>query len=321
MDRDHSIDAFRGLAIILMVFFTVTLKLSEDLPEVLRHNVRGSLHLGDFVLPMFLFASGLSLVFFLKKYGNKGKKDILKIVNGRFAKLALVGISLSYFSANGFLEMDEVMLSAILFLICILLSKLDWKVLLSIIFAIDISYIILILMGLTNIFKDHYLGGYPAAFFYIPIMLFGLILGKGMIKENLWSLSNKISIGMAILFFLLTWVFIPIDKLEATSSYVMLSILFSILIFIIFNKIIQNKKVQKNQLILQLEFLGRTPLRYWLMMYIVVIIPLKVYVEINNMHFPLSVPWLIGIGISLGLIILLWMISKIIERSIIERSD
>ena len=50
-----------------MVFFTVTLRLSSDLPDPLRHNVWGSLHLGDFVLPMFLFASGLSLAYFLQK--------------------------------------------------------------------------------------------------------------------------------------------------------------------------------------------------------------------------------------------------------------
>ena len=56
-------DAFRGLAIVGMVFFTLTLKLSRNLPDILKHNVSGSLHLGDFVLPMFIFGSGISLAY------------------------------------------------------------------------------------------------------------------------------------------------------------------------------------------------------------------------------------------------------------------
>ena len=314
MDRDRSIDAFRGLAIILMVFFTLTLKLSEDLPEVLRHNVHGSLHLGDFVLPMFLFASGLSLAFFLKKNEKKNHDNVLKNVSGRFAKLALVGLSLSYFSAAGFLEMDEVILSAILFIVCVMLSKLDWKVILGIIFAINSSYRVLIQFELTDIFTGHYLGGYPAAFYYIPIMLVGLAIGKGMILEDLWCSGNKIIIGMAIRFFIFTWILIPIDKLAASSSYVMLSILFSIPIFLALNKALQNQEVRKNRFVKEMEFLGRTPLRYWFMMYIIFIIPVKIYVEIYDLRFPLQVPWHLGIAISLGVVILLWVISHIIDR-------
>ena len=125
MDRYQPIDAFRGLAILGMVFFTATLRLASNLPDILRHNVWGSIHLGDFILPMFLFASGLSLAFYLQKYG---KKILHKKMLRRFIILALIGFSLSIFSAYGFLEMDEVMLSALLFITCVALSKLDWKI-------------------------------------------------------------------------------------------------------------------------------------------------------------------------------------------------
>ena len=144
MNRDHSIDAFRGLSIIGMVFFTVILRLSSNLPDILRHNVWGTVHLGDFILPMFLFASGLSLAYYLKKRENEKKNVFLQSILLRFGKLALVGISLSIFSAYGFLEMDEVMLSALLFIACVVLSKLNWKILIGIIFVINLSYIFLI---------------------------------------------------------------------------------------------------------------------------------------------------------------------------------
>ncbi|MCK4718720.1 MAG: DUF1624 domain-containing protein, partial [Thermoplasmata archaeon] len=65
--RDRSIDVFRGIAIVSMVFFTVTLKLSSDIPDILRHNSSGYFHIGDLVLPMFLFASGLSLAYYIDK--------------------------------------------------------------------------------------------------------------------------------------------------------------------------------------------------------------------------------------------------------------
>jgi len=135
MIRNQSIDAFRGLAIIGMVFFTLTLRLSRNLPEILRHNVWESVHLGDFILPIFLFASGLSLAYFIqeREKQNTFSRDVVK----RFGKLALVGISLSFFSAYVFLGMDEVILSAILFIACVALSKLDWKTILIIIFFIN----------------------------------------------------------------------------------------------------------------------------------------------------------------------------------------
>ena len=38
-----------------MAYFTVILKLTKKLPDVLQHNFRFSLHFGDFVLPKLLF--------------------------------------------------------------------------------------------------------------------------------------------------------------------------------------------------------------------------------------------------------------------------
>ncbi len=79
--RIRSIDVFRGISILLMVFFTLILRLSDSLPVLIIHNVRESIHLGDFVLPMFLFASGISLVFFAKKR-KKLKSHVLDILKG-----------------------------------------------------------------------------------------------------------------------------------------------------------------------------------------------------------------------------------------------
>ena len=308
MNRDHAIDAFRGIAIIGMIFFTVTRRLSSNLPEILRHNVWASIHLGDFILPMFLFASGLSLAYYLQGKEKENKNDFLQKVIGRFGKLALVGISLSIFSAYGFLEMDEVMLSALLFIACVALSRLNWKIILGIIFFINFSYIALIQLDQVTIFIGHYLGGYPTALYYLPVMLTGLIMGKGIISSGLWCKSNKIIIAMTFMFFLFFLVFIPLNKMTATPSFIMLSILFSFLIFSVIEMTVTSMSPLN-----RLEYIGRKPLRYWLMMYMVFLIPLWFYVEFFERIFPLDIQWYIGIAISLGLIMILWGASYLID--------
>ena len=63
-----------------------------------------------------------------------------------------------------------------------------------------------------------------------------------------------------------------------------------------------------------LECIGRNPLRYWLTMYIVFIIPLWFYVEFSKQTIPLHIQWPLGIVISLGLMILLLGISYMIDH-------
>ncbi|MEA3459021.1 MAG: hypothetical protein U9R21_10145 [Candidatus Thermoplasmatota archaeon] len=306
MIRHRSIDAFRGLAILGMVFFTVTLRLSSDLPDSLRHNVWGFVHLGDFVLPMFLFASGLSLAYFLREREKEERKVFLIDVIKRFAKLAFVGVSLSFFSAYGFLEMDEVMLCALLFIACVALSRFDWKVVLGIIFFINLSYIFLMQLNQVDIFIGHYLGGYPATLYYLPVMLTGLTIGKGIISEKLWCEKNKIFVVMIFIFFILFLIFIPINKMTASPPFIMLSILFSLMVFAVIEVVLCNMGATS-----KLENMGRKPLRYWVTMYIVFIIPLWLYVEFSRQTLPLQIYWPIGVVISLGLMLFLWAISYI----------
>lgn len=315
MVRYLPIDAFRGLTILGMVFFTVTLRLSSDLPEPLRHNVWGSLHLGDFVLPMFLFASGLSLAYFLQRREKEETKIFLRNVFGRFGKLAALGVLLSFFSAYWFLEMDEVMLSALLFIICIALHKLNWKINLGIIFFINVSYIALIQLDMVTIFIGHYLGGYPAALYYLPVMLVGLMIGKAIISKKLWCEQNAITVLIIGAFFVIFWGLIPINKLTATPSFIMLSILFSFLVFALIERI--SRKIQSAK---ELEYLGRKPIRYWILMYLVFIIPLWFYIEVSELTSPLSLHWPFGILISLGLMVLFWGVSHLIDyTTIIDR--
>ena len=312
MGRNRSIDAFRGLAIVGMVFFSLTLKLSQELPEVLRHNARGMLHLGDLVLPMFLFASGMSLAYFLKKNEKVKENKLYSKVLGRVAKLAIVGISLSYFSAFGFLQMDEVMLAAILFMVCLILSWVDWKVSLGLVLAIDLSYLVLMHYGWDGVFPEFYLGGYLATVYYLPIMLTGFLIGKGMLSDKLWCRINLVILAFIVLCFCITLILYPMDKLAVTPSFMMFAILFSIFIFTIIDLIIRNLNGST-----PLEYLGRKPLRYWLMMYLFFMIPLIIYSKINDLYLPLEIHWMAGVGIALGFMLVFGIFSLILDKIIL----
>jgi len=311
MKRCISIDAFRGVAILGMIFFTLTLRLSSNLPDILRHNVWGQVHLGDFILPMFLFASGLSLPFFIKK--REKQKTFLKDVLKRFTKLALIGIFLSYFSAYALFGMDEVMLCAILFLITIIIRKLNWKIILFIVFMINCSYLLILELDMLYIFIGRYLGGYLAALYYLPIMLIGFIIGKNLIIEKLWSRKNMTILLFVILNFTIFYFQTPLNKLIASPSFIMLSIIFSFMLFIIIKHIIENLGSLG-----ELEYIGKKPLRYWLMMYCFIIIPLTIFTKYSKQSIPLNINWLFSIVISLSIFFMLWGISKFIDNKIIS---
>jgi len=312
--RYKPIDTFRGFSILAMVFFTVTLRLSRDLPDILRHNVWGSLHVGDFVLPFFLFSSGLSLAFYISK--NEQLKDFFQNVTKRFIKLAFVGILLSYFSAYGFFEMDEVMLCAFCFIICILINRFDYRINLCLILTINLSYLLLLYLKIQDIFIEHYLGGYPAIVYYLPVMLVGLLLGNGIISDGLYCKKNNIIISTIFVFFLIFWFLIPIHKLTVTPSFIMLSIIVSYLIFVFIEMILKVVKSSK-----ELDYIGKKPLRYWIMMYIFFLIPLKLYTVTVNLKIPLEINWTIAIVISFILMICLWGLSHIIDYLYFEKKE
>jgi len=299
--RIHSIDVFRGISILLMVFFTLILRLSDSLPDLIVHNVRESLHIGDFVLPMFLFASGISLVFFMKKRKDL-ETTILDIV-GRFGKFVMISLFISSFSAGELFGMDELMLSAVLFLPVVLLIRFSDKVLAGVGIAVFALYFALQAFALLPDFALHYLGGYPAAIFYLPVMLAGAIVGK-----NLDKLKEMFVISVAISIVLLA--IIPPYKMAVSPSFMALSVSISLLVFILVQKI-------RNGAI---EYLGKKPIRYWVLMFAILIVPLDFYI-ISTGEDRVSLWWFDAVLASLIAMVVLFAASKAIDVGIRIKAD
>lgn len=308
MQRIRSIDVFRGIAIVLMVFFTLLYVLSADVPELLEHNVRGEFHIGDLVLPMFIFASGMSIVFFVKKREHKKRSIFFLDVFERFAKLVFVSILLSPFTASGFFGMDVIMLSALVFLGALVVFDLKQEHILALVFCIFAFYVILQLLGITPIWAGVRLGGYPAAFFYLPVMLSGMLLGKLVATNNYTQQKiKKLFLFFTVLFVLFSY-FTSVDKLSASPGFMLLSILISILLFSLINKF-----DSQNILFNVLAWLGKKPLRYWVMMFLFFVIPLIYYGYVRG-TYPLDFHWSIGIGLSMLILVALGVLSFILDK-------
>jgi hypothetical protein len=299
--RIRSIDVFRGISILLMVFFTLIIRLSNSLPDLIAHNVRESIHLGDFVLPLFLFASGISLVFFAKKR-KKLKSQVLDILE-RFGKFVLISIFLSSFSAGELMGMDEVMLSAVLFLPVVFLVRFSDKVLAGIGIGVFALYFILQSAMLLPDFTLHYLGGYSAAIFYLPVMLAGAIAGKNLDKiKEMFVISIIISIVLLAI--------TSPHKMSLGPSFMALSISVSLLAFILVQK-------TRNEI---LEYLGKKPIRYWVLMFAVLIVPLDLY-ALSIGEERVSIWWFDAVLASLMAMVLLFFVSKAIDAIIKIKRD
>ena len=170
-------------------------------------------------------------------------------------------------------------------------------------------------MGREDIFAELYLGGYPAALYYLPVMLIGLAIGGAMLEERLLCRRTGVIMGTIAAFFVIAWAFIPLDKLAAAPSFMMLSVLLSFGIFALVDGAVGRKgAISGAGLTGQLEYLGRTPLRYWLLMFIIFVIPVKIYIWETGGSFPLEFPWPAGVLMSLGLVLILWGVSRLVDK-------
>jgi predicted acyltransferase len=294
--RVREIDTFRGLSILLMVFFTMIFRLSRELPDFILHNMRNSVHLGDFVLPMFLFASGMSIVFFVRKRENKKPGIFTMDVAGRFGKLAMIAFFLSPFSAGEALGMDEVMLSALLFIPSVALARTNVRTIAAVMVVVLASYFVLAAAEALPDFTEHYLGGYESAVFYLPVMLAGVVAGK-MLDRTKELMIAFLAVAVVLMFV------VPPYKMSLSPSFMMLSAAVSLMVF----------EVSKKNRCERMEYLGRKPIRYWVLMFILMVIPLSMYEVYADTSIPLGLGAEAAFSITLLLLPAIYIVSRGID--------
>ncbi|MCX6768473.1 MAG: heparan-alpha-glucosaminide N-acetyltransferase domain-containing protein [Candidatus Micrarchaeota archaeon] len=312
--RVRSIDIFRGIAIVLMVFFGIYAVLSST-PDFLQHNKPNSVHLGDFVLPMFLFASGMSLVFFAKKREKESKLNYALDCANRITQLVLISLLITLLTGR-FLQMEEVMLNALLFvpsllLIILALPELAIAAIALLIFAL---YFSLSASGMLPDFSATYLGGYPAALFYLPVMLGGVIAGKRILEGKS---TNSLLFASAIVFLAL-FLLSPPYKTDVSPSFMALAIFLSLILFGAVEVLLAKSQSAISSFF---EYLGRNPIRYWLMLFLFFLIPISFYAFASGKHLPLELGAAESFLTLIFCVILLFVISKVVDSLFLKLAE
>jgi len=103
LGRDAQLDLLRGVAVAGMFFFSFVGTLSDALPMVLVHNFPGRLFIGDFVLSLFLFCSGISLAMVFRRYGTVYSLELWRKLGKRLSQMLLVSLFITPFSSRFYL--------------------------------------------------------------------------------------------------------------------------------------------------------------------------------------------------------------------------
>lgn len=295
--RVPAIDCFRGIAIALMIFFTLSLQLGGKPSWLLDHNVPGELHPGDFVLPMFIFASGMSLAFFHRSRQGKKLPEYALDAAERAGKLALAWAFISPLSAGAFFGMDEIMLNILLFIACLFLVRLGDAAAGAVAAGICIGHVALWHLGMLPDFAPYHLGGYAAAPFYLPVMIAGMVAGKRI--GRLESLVLPLAAAAALLLLL-----VPPWKMSASASFMALSALVSLLGFM----------AVRGLRSVHLERMGARPFRYWVLMFAALLVPLGFYALFSGAEMPFGLGEPLAVAGSAFCVLYVYGVSRLLDR-------
>ncbi len=248
-----------------MFFYSVVGTLSRSLPAILEHNVAGRLRLGDFVLSLFLFSSGMSLAILRSRYDMLWRLPLWKSIAKRLGLMLFASAIITPFSTGTFGGMDEVMLNAALTIPTLLLASVGVTTNIVVIMSIALLYYTLPYLGVTIVPSLEYLGGYKGAIFFLPVVVAGTLVCHSWRERALrhtysWAL---VTVGTLAL------LDAP-DKLLLTPSFMALSCLLGTLTLYSLGRFSIGNS--------WMEYCGRHSLRMWCLMF-VLLAPLRLYAE------------------------------------------
>ncbi len=224
--RSGWLDHYRGFGIILVLFFSLYGWMYSGDAGFFRHNMPNEIHAGDFVFPMFVFASGVSMWHFRRKLrkGWNGFADGAE----KFAGLLVAAIIISAFRLFQPYFPDEVALIAlsclIIFPVYFLLGKKG-------VAGYAAASLIFFAFGKTalgiqawEMLRIGNLGGWLAAPYYAAILALGALAAEYSLGKNRNAAKGFAHSGIAyaalsvpLLFFF------PPFKMENSVSFMMLS--------------------------------------------------------------------------------------------------
>ncbi|MFN4894379.1 MAG: heparan-alpha-glucosaminide N-acetyltransferase domain-containing protein [Pseudomonadota bacterium] len=298
--RDRQLDLLRGIAVAGMFFFSFVATLSDSLPTVLMHNVPDKVLIGDFVLSLFLFCSGISLAMLYDRHGSLRSLRLWRKLGTRLSQMVVVSIFVTPFSTNQILGMDEMMLNVVLTVPALVVLSVGSRWIWMVAISIWLTHTVLLRSGVIPEVPAEYLGGYRLAVVWLPILLGGTLAHA----RSQSALINQLLIWGALLLVAVVFSGWP-DKMRLTASFGVLSVfLGSALLFILRHF---------NLMSSWLEYFGSKPLRMWILMFSL-LGPIRLYAEVEYKKIVLDMLPPVAVFLSLAWMICCYWLSKIIDR-------
>lgn len=303
-ERDAQLDVLRELAVVGMFFFSFVATLSDQLPVLLRHNVLGKLLPGDFVLSLFLFCSGLSLAMLRSRIISLEIWSMLRKLSVRIGQMLLASVFITPFSVGAVLGMDEMMLNLVLTLpaLVVFACKRVW------IWGCALGILILqAVLGVSGVLvpsPEVYLGGYPLAIFWLPIVLGGGLAWAHTARE-VWTQALLWCGLLGLAVFFVGW---P-DKMGIPSTFGLMSIVISLVLL----GILRHFSLRCRWL----EYIGGKPLRMWILMF-VLLGPIRLYAEVELRRMSLSLSPLVACAGSFAWMWFCFMLSLGWDRMVLR---
>lgn len=295
--RDRQLDMLRGIAVMGMFFYSVVATFSQKLPPLLEHNIPGKLRLGDFVLSLFLFSSGMSLAILRSRYDTPWRTPLWRSIARRLSVMLVASTFITPFSSGTIGGMDEVMLNATLTIPTLLIASSGINNVALLFACLSLLYYALPSLGVTVVSPETYLGGYRGAIFFLPV------LGAGALLSHSWrNRALRHAAAWGVVAIILCVIFGAPDKLRLTPSFMALSCSMSALTLYVLGRF----SITNNCI----EHCGRYSLRMWCLMF-VLLAPARLYAEtiLHTHQIPreaweavlIALTWMgICYGLSLG---------------------
>ncbi len=284
--RDAQLDLLRGIAVAGMFFFSFVLTLSDSLPLLLAHNVPDKLLPGDFVLSLFLFCSGISLAMVRERYPHLFDWNLWRRLGTRIGQMVLVSLVVTPFSVGRVLGMDEMMLNVVLTIPALLIIGWGPRGIWSAAVCVSVVYLVLVRLALVPESPSEYLGGYPMAVFWLPMLLGGALVHSVSVREMVRQLSMWLVL-LAAAVLLGGW---P-DKMRVNPAFGALSVVCCIAVLGALRHLSLRCR--------WLEYFGSKPLRMWALMFFL-LGPVRLYGEIALKRSVLQLSPMTAVLISVG---------------------
>lgn len=232
--RYLSIDVYKGLSIILMVFVN-SIQLFENIPPWSKHTELYGLTYVDLIFPFFIFMMGLNFTLSFERHLTKeGLEETYKHFLKRFLVYLGLGLalSLSYDSEGIYLNWGILQVLGASGLLLLPFMRYKWYIkIIPLLFMMSI-YLFLISPFLGQMIYDGIEGGILGTISWTNLLICSTILAEGLRKEKVKKFVLGGSIFLTLSGFLLGFI-IPLSRQLVSTSYVILTAGISGLLFYI----------------------------------------------------------------------------------------